>query len=188
MSGNIFQLLWEFFKTGLFSVGGGLATLPFLKEIAQRYDWFTVEDITDMLAVSESTPGPIGINMATYAGYSAYGLPGGILATLALISSSFVVIVLVSKVMERFQDNPLVDRIFRGIRPASIGLVAGAMYEVFVSTLFHTAAVRQGALAFFNGKAILFFAAAFLLLHKLPKLHPIVVILAGAACGVLFRF
>ena len=82
------QLFVEFFKTGLLAVGGGLATLPFLKEIAQTYSWFSVSQLTDMIAISESTPGPIGINMSTYAGFHAAGIPGAIVSTLSLVLPS----------------------------------------------------------------------------------------------------
>ena len=82
------RLCIEFFKTGLFAVGGGLASIPFLKEMAVKYGWFTIEDLTTMIAVSESTPGPIGVNMATYVGFHMYGLAGGIAATLSLVAPS----------------------------------------------------------------------------------------------------
>ena len=93
------QLFWEFFKTGLFAVGGGLATLPFLQQIAARYPWFTPDDLLNMIAVSESTPGPIGVNTATYAGFHAAGLPGALTATFALVLPSVVIIMLVSRAL-----------------------------------------------------------------------------------------
>ena len=82
------HLFWEFFKTGLFSIGGGLATLPFLRQMGQRYHWFTETELANMLAVSESTPGPIGVNMATYVGFTAGGIPGAVIATLGLVAPS----------------------------------------------------------------------------------------------------
>ena len=94
--GTAFRLYWEFFKTGLFSVGGGLATLPFLIEMSARTGWFTSADIADMVAISESTPGPLGINMGTYVGYKTIGLFGGVVATLGIITPAIVIIILIS--------------------------------------------------------------------------------------------
>ena len=94
------QLFWEFFKTGLFSVGGGLATLPFLSRMSNRFGWFTQEDLGNMLAVSESTPGPIGVNMATYVGNLTGGIVGGLVTTMALILPSYLVILMIATVME----------------------------------------------------------------------------------------
>ena len=132
------QLIWEFFKTGLFSVGGGLATLPFLKAISLKYPWFTPNDLLDMIAVSESTPGPIGINTATYAGFHAAGLGGSVIATCSLVFPSVVIIILISRALTRFRDSALVRDAFYGLRPASAGLIFGAMLEVFAASLFHT--------------------------------------------------
>ena len=120
------QLFIEFFKVGLFTVGGGLASLPFLYDIADRFDWFTPTELIDMIAISESTPGAIGINMATYAGYITEGVIGGIMATLALACPSIIVIILISKFLDRFKDSPVVQGIFKGLRPASTGLIAAA--------------------------------------------------------------
>ena len=123
---TLIQLCIEFFKTGLFAVGGGLATLPFLYEMSEKTGWFTEQDILNLIAISESTPGAIGINMATYAGYMTEGVIGGIMATLALVCPSIIVIILISKVLDRFKDSPVVQGIFKGLRPASTGLIAAA--------------------------------------------------------------
>lgn len=132
------QLFWEFFKTGFFSIGGGLATLPFLKHISLQYPWFTPNDLLDMIAVSESTPGPIGVNTATYAGFRAAGIPGALTATLSLVLPSVIVIILVARALTRFRDSKLVQNGFYGLRPASAGLIFGAMLEVFMASLLHT--------------------------------------------------
>ena len=97
------QLFWEFFKTGLFAVGGGLATLPFLQDMADRTGWFTRAQLADMLAVSESTPGPIGVNMATYVGFSTGGVGGALIATLGLITPSVIVILIVAAFLKAFR-------------------------------------------------------------------------------------
>ena len=120
------QLFWEFLKIGLFAVGGGMATLPFLQDLAESTGWYSQSLITDMIAISESTPGAIGINMATYAGYITEGVIGGIMATLALACPSIIVIILISKFLDRFKDSPVVQGIFKGLRPASTGLIAAA--------------------------------------------------------------
>lgn len=175
------QLFLEFFKTGLFAVGGGLATLPFLKQIALKYSWFTVSQLTDMIAVSESTPGPIGVNMSTYAGFHAAGLLGAIVSTLSLVLPSYIIILIVSRFMEKFRDSPLVNNIFYGIRPATAGLIAGAMFEVFVMSLSN-----GSFLAFFRFLPIVLYIIALVGIFKLPKLHPIVFIICGAVLGIVF--
>lgn len=181
------QLFFEFFKTGLFAVGGGLATLPFLKQIALKYSWFTVSQLTDMIAVSESTPGPIGVNMSTYAGFHAAGLLGAIVSTLSLVLPSYIIILIVSHFMEKFRDSPLVNNIFYGIRPATAGLIAGAMFEVFVMSLFNTAALSSGSFFdFFRFLPIVLYIVALVGIFKLPKLHPIVFIICGAVLGIVF--
>lgn len=183
------QLFWEFFKTGLFSVGGGLATLPFLRHIAVRYPWFTPDELLDMLAVSESTPGPIGVNTATYAGFRAAGVPGALVATASLVLPSIIIVVLVSRALERFRSSRLVEDGFYGLRPASAGLILGAMSSVFAASLCHTALWTGLASlpAVLNLPAIALFLVLLLGVCKLPRLHPIVYILIGAAGGLLLN-
>ena len=184
------QLFWEFFKTGLFAVGGGLATIPFLKDITLKYPWFTPQDLLDMIAVSESTPGPMGVNSATYAGFQAAGIPGALVATCSLVLPSVIVIILVSRALNRFKDSRLVQDGFYGLRPASAGLIFGALLEVFAAALFHTELwTGLGSLgAVFNLPAIAFFLILSLAIWKLPRIHPIVFIGVGALCGIVFHF
>ena len=127
----LLQLFIEFFKIGLFAVGGGMATIPFLQELSQRTGWFSERFITDMIAISESTPGPIGINMATYVGFNLSGVAGGIVATLGTIIPAIVIITLVSKSLEKFSGNKYVDYMFYGLRPAVTGPIAAAGFDVF---------------------------------------------------------
>lgn len=129
-------LYWEFFKVGLFAIGGGLATIPFLQDIASRIGWFSADQIMDMLAVSECTPGAIGINMATYAGYQAAGVPGAACATLGVITPSIIVVVIVAGILKKFQDSKYVQALFYGLRPASSGLIASACIGVAAAALF----------------------------------------------------
>lgn len=184
------QLFWEFFKTGLFSIGGGLATLPFLQDIAQNYPWFTSNDLLDMIAVSESTPGPMGVNSATYAGFRAAGVPGSLMATFSLVLPSVIVIVLIARALTRFRDSTLVQDGFYGLRPASAGLIFGAMLEVFASSLFHTELWTgiSSLISVLNLPAIAFFLALSFAIWKFPKIHPIVFIGIGAIFGILFHF
>ena len=123
------RLFWEFFKTGLFSIGGGLATLPFLKAIGQSTGWFTQSQLADMVAVSESTPGPMGINMATYVGYTVGGVPGGIIATIGEVAPAIVIIIIIAAFLKAFEDNEYVKAGFYGLRPASTGLIAAAGFR-----------------------------------------------------------
>ena len=123
---TILRLIVEFFKTGLFAVGGGLATLPFLYEMGEKTGWFTAQDVLNLLAVSESTPGPIGINMATYVGYTVGGVPGALIATLGEVTPSVIVILTIAAFLKNFRDNHYVDRAFYGLRPASTGLIGAA--------------------------------------------------------------
>jgi len=184
------RLFYEFLKTGLFSVGGGLATLPFLRDIANKYPWFTPEDLLDMIAVSESTPGPIGVNSATYAGFRAAGVPGALVATTSLVLPSIVIIILISRALTRFRDSRLVQDAFYGLRPASAGLIFGAMSGVFAASLFHLSLWDglSSLAAVCNLPAIVFFLLLLVAVWKLPKVHPLVFILVGAAGGILFRF
>ncbi len=182
------QLFLEFFKTGLFAVGGGLATLPFLRAIAENYGWYTIADLMNMLAVSESTPGPIGINMATYVGFETVGVPGAFLATFSLVLPSVIVILMVAQVLDRFQESKWVNAVFGGLRPASAGLIAGAMFEVFLTSLFHPEAWGKSLGGLFNWPAIVIFVVLFILIRRFPKVHPVLFIISGAVFGVIFAF
>lgn len=182
------QLFWEFFKTGLFAVGGGLATLPFLYDMGSRYGWFTTEDVADMVAVSESTPGPMGINMATYVGYKMLGIFGGAFTTLSLVLPSVVVIIIISKILKKFRESVIVQKVFYGLRPASTGLIAAAGLGVGKIALLHVSAFeKSGIIAdLFNWKCIILAIVIYITL-KVFKKHPIVYILAAAAAGIIFQ-
>lgn len=179
------DLFIEFFQIGLFAVGGGPATIPFLMDLPNRHDWYEVSDVANMLAVSESTPGPIGINMATYAGYNAAGFLGGIVATFSLVLPSLIVIVLIAKLLDNFSKNLYVKSSFAMIRPAVTGLIATAVWGIFRTALFTNAAGE------FQFPIILFLVciAYFLLMNlkQLKKLHPAFWILCGAIMGIVFK-
>ena len=126
----IFRLFWEFFKTGLFAIGGGLATLPFLYDMQAATGWFTLDDISNMIAISESTPGPMGINMATYTGFTSMGVLGGIAAVAGLVTPSIIIIIIVSNILEKFKTNKYVQYCMYGLRAASVGLISVAGLRV----------------------------------------------------------
>ena len=184
------RVCWEFFKTGLFAVGGGLATVPFLREMSVKYGWFTISDLTTMIAVSESTPGPIGINMATYIGNVMFGPIGGIATTLSLVAPSIIVCCIIAKVLEQFKDSKVVKGIFSGLRPAVVGFILSAVVSIYLTALFHTDAYQAShALGdLFNVKAIVFFALLLALYKWKPNLHPIFLILIAAVVGIVFGF
>ena len=187
------RLFWEFFKTGLFAVGGGMATLPFMYNISDKTGWFTHSMLADMVAVSESTPGPIGVNMATYVGFVTGGVPGAIVATVGLVTPSVIVILLIARVLKAFRENQYVDAGFYGLRPCSVGLIAAAGVLVVKLALFNTELYAStGALPdLLNFKALILAAvllAATRRIKKLKGLHPIVFILASAVIGIVFSF
>ena len=187
------RLFFEFFKTGLFAVGGGMATLPFLYDISARTGWFTHEMLADMIAVSESTPGPIGVNMATYVGYVTAGIPGAVTATLGLVTPSVIIILLIARALKAFRENPLVEAGFYGLRPCSVGLIAAAGLLVVKLALFNPALYAEsGKLAdLFNWKAIVLAAVLLVCtryIKKLKGVHPIIFILASAVVGIVFSF
>ena len=186
------RLFWEFFKTGLFSVGGGLATLPFIYDMSDRTGWFTYQQIADMVAVSESTPGPIGVNMATYAGFDCAGVLGGVVATLGLVTPSVIVIVLIAMALQAFRTNKYVDAAFYTLRPASTGLIAAAGWSVFALVLVNLDAYRASyQLAdLLQWKNLLLFAVIWVLTNlvkPLKKLHPVVFLALAAVVGIVFR-
>lgn len=182
-------LMCEFFKTGLFSVGGGLATIPFLQNMAQKYDWFTSEELLDMIAVSESTPGAIGINCATYAGYKAFGVLGAILATISLITPAIIIILIISRAMSKFKNSELVEDMFQMLRPATAGLIFGAMFSVMTLTLFNVEVYKQTGnfSSIFRYLEIGIFLVFIFILRKYKNIHPIVVIAFGAILGIIFK-
>ncbi len=181
-------LFYEFFKVGLFSIGGGVATIPFYMELADKYDWLTTQMLTDMIAVSESTPGPIGINLATYAGFRAAGIPGALVATFSEVLPSFIILVLIAKALERYKENALVSSTFSGIRPAVAGLIAAAGWSVMRVALFTAPSGSSlfTTLLSCDIKWLVLFCAllALMQIKPLKKLHPIVYIVFSAVVGI----
>lgn len=187
------RLFFEFFKTGLFAVGGGMATLPFLYDISEKTGWFTTAQLADMVAVSESTPGPIGVNMATYVGFTSAGILGSVVATLGLITPSVIIILLIARALQAFRQNKYVDSAFYGLRPCSVGLIAAAGILVVKIAMFNTELYAQtGRIAdLVNFKAIILAAALLVFTRYIKatkKLHPICFILTSAVIGIVFSF
>lgn len=183
---NVFvQLFIEFFQIGLFAVGGGPATIPFLMDIPTRHNWYTKLDVVNMLAVSESTPGPIGVNMATYAGFKAAGFIGGLAATCSLVLPSLIVIMIVAKILESFSKNRYVRAAFALIRPVVTGLIASAVLGIFQTAMF---TAKDGSFQLPIFPLILCFAFFGLMnVEKLKKIHPFFWMVAGVAFGIVFK-
>lgn len=187
------QLFYEYFKIGLFAVGGGMATLPFLYDLSDKTGWFTYMQIADMLAVSESTPGPIGINIATYVGYTTAGPLGSLLATLGMILPGIFITALVFKALQKFRDNEYVNAAFYGLRPASTGLVAAAGLSVIAISLFDfdLYEVTGNIIDLFSFQAILLAVIIWFMTNKIKltkDLHPIYYIAGSAVVGMVFSF
>lgn len=177
------HLFWEFFKIGLFAIGGGPATLPFLMDLTEKYDWYSMADLSHMVAVAESTPGPLGINMATYAGYHAAGILGGLVATASLVLPSLIVIIIIAKFLANFSQNPTVKAVFFGIRPAVTALIASAVYGIIkVSLVTENGSIAIKPLIL----CILVFGAMNLKFCK--KWHPAIWLLIAAVIGIIFKF
>lgn len=183
------QLFTAFFKTGLFSIGGGLATLPFLSQMADQYGWFTKEMLSNMLAVSESTPGPIGVNMASYAGFVAGGPLGALVATCSLVLPSLLIVLLIAMFMTRFRENRLVENAFLGIRPVVVAIVASAVWEVLAVSVLDIVKWNETGHVFSLVRPFpLLLLALFLCVRiKWEKIHPLFFIAAGALLGILLK-
>lgn len=180
---TLLRLFAEFFVIGLFSVGGGMATVPFLMSLSERSGWFSLQDLTSMIAISEATPGPIGINMATYVGYHVSGFLGAVIAPVALTIPAFLIILLLAKILARLRGNPRFEAIFAAVRPASIGLIAAVLLQLSITTFFPQA---SGSVQW---KSILLFLviAGALFTPKVKRLPIPVFLLFSALCGILFQ-
>lgn len=194
----LLQLFWEFFKTGLFAIGGGLATVPFLQDISAKTGWYTAGQLADMIAVSESTPGPMGVNMATYVGFTVgsqelggpvMGVVAAIIATLGLIAPSVIVIMIVAYFLKRFRSSKLVDGALYGLRPASVALISAAGVDILLIAVLRVDSIYQIAQAALSWKALVLAALVYVGTHikKLKNLHPIWFIAASAILGVVLQ-
>ena len=194
----LLQLFWEFFKTGLFAIGGGLATVPFLQDISAKTGWYTAGQLADMIAVSESTPGPMGVNLATYVGFTVgsqelggpvMGIVAAIIATLGLVAPSVIVIMIVAYFLKRFRSSKLVDGALYGLRPASVALISAAGVDIVLIAVLRVDSIYQIAQAALSWKALALAALVYVSTHikKLKSLHPIWFIAASAVIGVVLK-
>ena len=180
-----FFLFINFFKTGLFSVGGGLATLPFLFEMADHSGgWLTREMIGNMLAVAQSFPGPVGANLSAYTGLRYAGISGGYIAVLSLILPSIIVILIVARMLNAFKENTVIKTLFKGFRPAAAGLLSAAAFGAISLSLWNSSASVWHE--FIRWKEVLIFIALFFLILRFKK-HPVIYISAAAALGVILK-
>lgn len=184
---KLILLIIEFFKTGLFAVGGGLATIPFLTEISNKYGWYSLSDLSTMIAISESTPGPMGVNMSTYVGFSQYGFFGGIIVTLALVAPSIIVICIIANFLDKFKHAMIVQELFSGLKPAVVAFIAVATIDILVTTLFGSYN-QLTAFLNFNWKQFICLMIFLGISKYKPKLHPIWFIIASAMIGIVFGF
>ena len=192
--GFFFQVIFRFFIAGLFSVGGGMAVISFFNEMAAGFGWLSEETLSTIIAIGQIMPGPIGVNMATYAGYVILGsFWGGIAAALALVLPSLVIAILVARVLGKFKENRYVQMAFFGIRPAVTALIASACMGLFISALFRVPLFEQtGRLPdLFNFLHLGIFAALMIVNYtvkiKKKPLSPIVFIVASACLGIALK-
>ena len=176
----LLELFFEFFKVGLFAVGGGMATLPFLYDLAEK-GWYAPEFVSTTLAISESTPGPIGINMATYVGFLKSGVLGSILTVIGEITPSIIIILIVAKFLQKFKDSKVFQDAFYGLRAASCAMIVGAWVNILKIAFF-----GESISKFFWQGGIL--AVVLFVLIKKFKVHPVVYIGISALVGVIFKF
>ena len=182
-------LFFEFFKTGLFAVGGGLATVPFLRDMGAAYGWLSEAELANIIAIAESTPGPIGVNAATYVGYLVCGIPGAVVATIGLVTPSVVIIVLIAKAIKKYYNSYLVQSLFKALRPAAIGLITAAGFSLLLTSLgvkanflrFAFSADWYSLLKLGIYGVFVFFA----FWKKTAKIHPFFYILTGGAIGAI---
>lgn len=188
---SLLELLGAFFYIGLFAVGGGLVSITFMQQIVVERGWITFDKFYNMIAISESTPGPIGVNMATYIGYEFYGVLGGILTTFAQVSPAIICILIIAKFFQKFQEKPMVKSVFSVLRPVTSGIVLVATVQVISLSLLNLPKDFSSLLDFntwkslFRFENIIFYALALVTLFK-TKVHPVIIIASGAIFGVLF--
>lgn len=168
-----FLLFFEFFKIGLFALGGGLVTVPFLFDLSSKYGWFSHQELMDMIAVSESSPGPIGVNMATYVGFKTAGIFGGIVATTGLVLPSLIIVIIVARILNKYRQSPLFANLMYAVHPASIAMILFAGIELGKMVLINPVVI---------GIAILFWGA----IHFV-KMHPILYIMLGGIVGIMLK-
>ena len=194
MINTLLLLFYEFFFTGLFAVGGGLATIPFLQQIGHRRGWYSPAQLANMIAVAESVPGPLGTNMAAYVGHKVAGLPGAALAAFALILPTIGIDLVIAPLMNRFKRSTVMEQVMRVLRPVSAGLICAAGVALLqISLASAEAAWDISAVAdwpgYFDWRAVVLYVVLLPLLFwkKLrQKVHVVAFVALGAAVGVVW--
>lgn len=187
----LLELFGIFFYVGLFTIGGGLVAITLMQETIVERGLVSPEQFYNMVAISESTPGPIGVNMATFLGFELYGVPGAVITTLGEVLPSIIVILVIAKFLSAFKDKPLVQNVFVALRPAATGLIIVATLNIFVLSLMNLPSSfaelkSPGTLKnLFDWKNLFFYFMAFLLVLK-TKIHPVFIVALGAVFGILF--
>lgn len=176
------ELFWTFFKIGAFTFGGGYAMLPLIQEEVLNKGWMSAESIMNFIAVSESTPGPFAINIATYVGAEKAGILGSVCTTLGVVLPSFIVILIVAQFFNKFKNSNPVKGCMSGLRPAVIGMIASAVVSMGKTALFPSGISLEYLTSFtFICLAVIFIVS---LVLALKKVHPIVIILMSASLGI----
>lgn len=182
----IARLFYEFFKIGLLTYGGGLAMLPLLQEKAVQFAWLTEEQFADMIAISQSTPGPIAINMATFVGYDQAGVLGALFASIGVILPGFIIIFIVAKFLHHFNEKPIVKAVFIGLRAAVIGLILTAIVNVAMVSIVDVQAYKETNefLSLVDAKSLILFAISLYAVLRYKK-HPIYYIVTAGIIGII---
>lgn len=184
---NLLLMIWTFFKIGLFTIGGGYAMIPMIEEQAINYGWITELELLDFLAVSESTPGPFAVNMATFIGFSQGGIIGAILTTLAVVTPSFIIILIIAKFLKTFSEDPTVKGVLSGIKPVVVGLLIGVVLNlIFKGLTTDSFDIRNFSINQIDFRVIIIFTIIFSISKIFKKLNPIFLILISGALGYLF--
>lgn len=180
------ELFYTFFKIGLFTFGGGYAMLPLIQDEAIKHGWLSMEELVDFVAVSESTPGPFAINIATYVGAETAGVLGSLCATFGVVLPSFIVILIVARFYLRFRNSRTVSSVMYGLRPAVVGLLASAVWGMLPTVFFHSGFSWDR----FAKPEFLCAAGIFgvMVVPAVKKVNPIIIIVCSAALGILLGF
>ncbi len=176
-----FLLFIEFSKIGVFAIGGGYAALPFLYYLQSQYNWFTVDELTNMIAVSNITPGPVGINMATYTGYTTAGIIGSVVATTSIVLIPFIITITITKLFTKVQENKSVKEIFIGLRAAACALLTSIGFKLLYKEIIE----NENTLNIDYQTLILFIVL--LIPFSFMKKNPLLIILAGAIGGIVIK-
>lgn len=175
---NVLLLAFEYFKIGAVAIGGGYTVIPFLYYLVEKYKWFNVSEITDMIAISNLTPGPIGINMATFVGLKVGGYWGSILTTVTFMIPSFIIVCALSKFLKRHKENGLICEIMAALRPAAVALIAIAGLKIMKNSVFSAGVLSLKVWFLF----VIFCVAGFLL-----RKNPMVLIVLAVVVGLFVR-